>query len=57
MGMHYVNDAHLNDNTLVVGRPEAVMCEPKPDETLELIVLEYTAFEDPLHLLTISSTP
>jgi hypothetical protein len=50
MGIHYVNGAYLQDHEVEVARPEAVMYEPKPDGTLELIAVEYITFTGPASL-------
>ncbi len=50
MGIHYVNGAYLEDDAVDLARPEAVMYEPKPDGTLELIAVEYITFEGPASL-------
>lgn len=39
MGIHYVNGEYLKDNSIDVDRPEAVMYEPKPDGSLEVIAV------------------
>lgn len=50
MGIHYVNGDHLKDDAIDIGRPEAVMYEPKADGTLELVAVEYITFKGPANL-------
>jgi hypothetical protein len=61
MGIHYVNADHLKDDAVEVGKPEAVMYEPKPDGTLELIAVEYITSKGPAslggQLFSFSSAP
>lgn len=63
MGIHYVNGEYLaNDgNTIDIAKPEAVMYEPQPDGSLELIAVEYITFEGPAalegHLFNFTGSP
>lgn len=41
---------YLKDNSIDVDRPEAVMYEPKPDGSLEVIAVEYITFTGPASL-------
>ena len=50
MGIHYVNGDYLKDDAIKLGKPEAVMYEPRPDGTLELIADEYITFKGPANL-------
>lgn len=50
MGIHYVNPAYLEDGAVELARPEAVMYEPTPDGTLDLIAVEYITFKGPASL-------
>jgi len=50
MGIHYVNGDYLKDDAIDIGKPEAVMYEPKPDGTLELVAVEYITFKGPANL-------
>ena len=50
MGIHYVNGAYLEDGEIDIAKPEAVMYEPKPDGTLELIAVEYITTKGPANL-------
>lgn len=50
MGIHYVNGALIDDKVLDIGKPEAVMYEPRPDGSLELIAVEYITPEGPAAL-------
>ena len=50
MGIHYVNGEYLNDGVIDVSKPEAVMYEPQPDGSLELIGVEYITFTGPANL-------
>ena len=40
MGIHYVNGALIEDGIIDIGKPEAVMYEPGPDGSLELIAVD-----------------
>jgi hypothetical protein len=50
MGIHYVNGALIDDKVLDIGKPEAVMYEPKADGSLELVAVEYITPEGPAAL-------
>ena len=50
MGIHYVNPAYMKDSPVDVARPQAVMYEPKPDGSLELVAVEYITFKGPASL-------
>jgi hypothetical protein len=50
MGIHYVNPAYLADDALDLSRPEAVMYEPQPDGSLQLVGAEYITFKGPANL-------
>jgi hypothetical protein len=47
MGVHFVNVANLEDGTIDVAKPEALMYEPRPDGTLELLGVEFITFAGP----------
>jgi hypothetical protein len=61
MGVHYVNAAYLKDGIIDIGRPEAVMYEPQPDGSMQLVAVEYIAFEGPAsiegHLFNFNPAP
>lgn len=61
MGVHYVNEAYLKDGAVDIARPEAVMYEPMPDGNLQLVAVEYIAFQGPAalegHLFSYVSAP
>ncbi|MHA6731603.1 hypothetical protein [Devosia sp. A369] len=61
MGVHYVNSAYLEDDAIDIGRPEAVMYEPKVDGTQELIAVEYITHAGPAslqgHLFSFTGAP
>jgi hypothetical protein len=61
MGIHYVNAEYLKDNVIDIARPEAVMYEPKPDGSLELIAVEYITAKGPAalqgHLFSFTNAP
>jgi hypothetical protein len=61
MGIHYVNGTYLGDKVIDIAKPEAVMYEPMPDGSLQLIAVEYIAFEGPAslegHLFNFNSAP
>jgi len=50
MGIHYVNGTLLKDDALDIAKPEAVMYEPKPDGSLELVAVEYITLKGPASL-------
>lgn len=50
MGIHYVNVALIDDAVIDIGKPEAVMYEPKPDGSLELVAVEYITHKGPAAL-------
>ena len=50
MGVHYVNSAYLKDAVPDLKRPQAVMYEPLPNGTMELIAVEYITFKGPASL-------
>lgn len=51
MGVHYVNGAYLNDKMIDIAKPEAVMYEPQADGSMQLIAVEYIAFEGPARVV------
>ena len=61
MGIHYVNAEYLKDNVIDIARPEAVMYEPQPDGSLELIAVEYITAKGPAalqgHLFSFTNAP
>jgi len=61
MGIHFVNGALIDDPAIDIGRPEAVMYEPRPDGALELVAVEYITTEGPAavggQLFTYVGTP
>ena len=61
MGIHYVNSAYLEDDSIDLGKPEAVMYEPKADGSMELIAVEYITLKGPAelqgHLFSFTNTP
>jgi len=61
MGVHYVNAAYLKDGITDIAKPEAIMYEPKPDGSMELLAVEYIAFKGPAalqgHLFNFVSAP
>ena len=50
MGIHYVNGAQLTDAAIDIAHPEAVMYEPQPDGSLELVAVEYITMKGPANL-------
>jgi hypothetical protein len=50
MGIHYVNGDYIADAAVDIGKPEAVMYEPKADGSLELVAVEYITHEGPAAL-------
>ena len=61
MGIHYVNSALIDDKTIDIGHPEAVMYEPGPDGKMELIAVEYITPTGPAelggHLFSFTNAP
>ena len=50
MGIHYVSGERLKDGVIDLAKPEAVMYEPMPDGTMNLVAVEYIAFKGPAAL-------
>lgn len=50
MGIHYVSGEHLKDGVIDLAHPEAIMYEPMPDGTMNLVAVEYIAFKGPAAL-------
>ncbi len=50
MGIHYVNAKYLEDRVVDVAKPEAILYEPLEGGDLELLAVEYIAFEGPASL-------
>ena len=46
MGIHFVNGALAGDGVVDAATPEALMYEPAPDGTLELVGVEYVVFKE-----------
>ena len=61
MGIHYVNGDLINDEVIDIGHPEAVMYEPRPDGSMELIAVEYITPKGPAelggHLFSFTNAP
>lgn len=61
MGIHYVNGALIDDGVVDIGKPEAVMYEPKADGSLELVAVEYITHKGPAalggHLFSFTGAP
>ena len=61
MGVHYVNGDLINDEVIDIARPEAVMYEPQPDGSMELIAVEYITPKGPAelggHLFSFTNAP
>lgn len=45
MGIHFIHPDRLNDGRLVLEEPEALMYEPRPDGTMQLVAIEYIVRE------------
>nr|WP_298684342.1 hypothetical protein [uncultured Dongia sp.] len=60
MGVHYVN-ANLINDTVELGKPEAVMYEPMKDGKMKLVAVEYIATKGPAnlqgHLFSFANAP
>ena len=50
MGVHYVNQALLDDPAIDIGKPEAVLYEPQADGKLNLVAVEYITPKGPAAL-------
>lgn len=50
MGIHYVNSEYLMDGVIDIAKPEAILYEPLEGGALELVAVEYIAFEGPASL-------
>ena len=50
MGVHYVNQALLNDPAIDIAKPEAVLYEPGADGKLALVAVEYITPKGPAAL-------
>jgi hypothetical protein len=61
MGIHFVNGDLINDEVIDIARPEAVMYEPQPDGSMELIAVEYITPKGPAelggHLFSFTNAP
>jgi hypothetical protein len=61
MGIHYVNGALIDDKTIDIAHPEAVMYEPTADGKMELIAVEYITPTGPAelggHLFSFTNAP
>ncbi len=51
MGIHFAKPAHLEDGAIDVAKPEALMFEPQPDGSLELLGVEFITFTGPAVLM------
>jgi hypothetical protein len=61
MGIHYVNGKLIEDGEIDIGKPEAVMYEPQPDGSMELVAVEYITTKGPAnldgHLFSFTNSP
>jgi hypothetical protein len=61
MGIHYVNGALIDDKTIDIAHPEAVMYEPQPGGKMELVAVEYITPTGPAelggHLFSFTGAP
>jgi hypothetical protein len=61
IGIHFVNGALIEDGVVDLGKPEAVMYEPKGDGGLELVAVEYITTTGPAnldgHLFSFTGSP
>jgi hypothetical protein len=61
MGVHYVNGALIEDAAIDIAKPEAVMYEPQPDGSMQLVAVEYITTEGPAnlegHLFSYTNSP
>jgi hypothetical protein len=61
MGIHYVNAGLINDKTIDIAKPEAVMYEPGQGGKLKLLAVEYIALSGPAslqgHLFNFTGAP
>jgi hypothetical protein len=47
MGIHMANPPLLEDGVIDVAKPEALLYEPQPDGSMELLAVEYITFTGP----------
>jgi hypothetical protein len=45
MGIHYIHPKRAGDAKLVLAEPDALMYEPQPDGSRQLVAVEYLVFE------------
>lgn len=61
MGIHYVNGPLIEDGVIDIAKPEAVMYEPQPDGSLQLVAVEYITTTGPAnldgHLFSFTNAP
>lgn len=61
MGIHYVNGDLIGDEKIDIAHPEAVMYEPQPDGSMELVAVEYITPKGPAelggHLFSFTNAP
>ncbi len=50
MGIHYVNGALIDDDTIDIAHPEAVMYEPAANGAMRLVAVEYITTKGPANL-------
>jgi hypothetical protein len=47
MGIHMANPGYIEDGVVDIAKPEAVLYEPQPDGSLQLVAVEYITFTGP----------
>jgi hypothetical protein len=47
MGIHMANPPLLEDGVIDIAKPEALLYEPQPDGSMELVAVEYITFSGP----------
>lgn len=61
MGIHYVNGDYIEDGVIDIAKPEAVMYEPQPDGSMDLVAVEYITTTGPAnlegHLFSFTNSP
>jgi hypothetical protein len=45
MGQHFIHPGRAGDGQLVLEEPDVLMYEPQPDGSMQLVAMEYVAFE------------
>ena len=61
MGIHFVSQSAIEDGLVDIAKPEAVMYEPQPDGSMQLVAVEYITTKGPAnlggHLFSFTNSP